>query len=149
MPLKSANRSGVICPASCSRSLRLAQQVVDQHLGMDLLLDVERRGMDDEIAPVLLVLAAPDELRVEVAVAALVGDADRVLLVLLQDRLVFGGGDVLPLGLVVLERLDGLLAVGCFLAIVTSSALAGCAVTDSIILLNSPSTLASKSASIW
>ena len=49
--------------------LRLPQQVVDQHLGVDLLLDVERRRVDDEIAPVLLVLAAPDELRVEVAVA--------------------------------------------------------------------------------
>ena len=36
---------------------------------MDLLLDVERRRMDDEVAPVLLVLAAPDELRIEVAVA--------------------------------------------------------------------------------
>jgi hypothetical protein len=47
---------------------------------VDLLLDVERRRVDDEIAPVLLVLAAPDELRVEVAVAALVGDADGVLL---------------------------------------------------------------------
>ena len=29
--------------------------------------------MDDEVGPVLLVLAAPDELRIEIAVAALVG----------------------------------------------------------------------------
>ena len=65
--------------------------------------------MDDEVAPVLLVLAAPDELRVEVAVAPLVGDADRTLLrPCRQDRLVLGGRDVLPLGLVVRERLDGL-----------------------------------------
>ena len=36
--------------------------------------------MDDEIGPVLLILAAPDELRIEVAVAALVGHADGALL---------------------------------------------------------------------
>jgi hypothetical protein len=52
---------------------RLAQQVVDEGLGKDLLLDVKRRGLDDEVAPVLLVLPAPDALGVEVAVAALVG----------------------------------------------------------------------------
>lgn len=47
-----------------------AQQVVDEGLGMDLLLDVEWRGVDDEVAPVLLVLTAPDKLRVEVGVCA-------------------------------------------------------------------------------
>jgi hypothetical protein len=47
-----------------------AQEVVDEGLGVDLLLDVEGRGLDDEVAPVLLVLAAPDELGVEVAVGA-------------------------------------------------------------------------------
>ena len=66
-------------------------QVVDQRLGVNLLLDVEGRGVDDEIGPVLLVLAAPDELRVEVTVtlplfilqsrdAALAGHAHRRLL---------------------------------------------------------------------
>src|SRR6266508_3899468 len=63
---------------------RIAQQVIDQHLRMDLLLNVERWSVNDEVAPVLLVLAAPDELRIEVAVAPLVGDADGVLLGLLQ-----------------------------------------------------------------
>ena len=33
-------------------------------LRVDLLLDVERRRVDDEVRPVLLVLAAPDELRI-------------------------------------------------------------------------------------
>ena len=108
MPLKSAKRSGVELPGLVLALPRLPQQVVDQHLGMDLFLDVERRRVDDEVAPVLLVLAAPDELRVEVAVAALVGHADRALLLLLQHRLVFGGRDVLARRLVVLERLDGL-----------------------------------------
>ena len=126
MPLKSANRSGgesarrrVRAPCVC------AEQVVDQHLGVDLFLDVERRGVDDEVAPVLLILAAPDELRVEVAVAALVGHAHRALLVLLHDGLIFGRGDVLPLGLVVLEGLDGLGTWLGFLAIVILPASVG------------------------
>ena len=69
MPLKSAKRS-ICAPGSCvPRLFRLPQQVVDQHLRVDLLLDVERRRVNDEIAPVLLILAAPDELRVEVGVA--------------------------------------------------------------------------------
>ena len=63
MPLKSANRSG----ASRLRFAllgRAALQIVDDRLRVNLLLDVERRHIDDEIGPVLLVLAAPDELRV-------------------------------------------------------------------------------------
>jgi hypothetical protein len=47
------------------------EQIVDQDLGVDLLLNVDGRGADDEVGPVLLVFAAPDELRVEIAVAAL------------------------------------------------------------------------------
>jgi hypothetical protein len=73
---------------------------------VDLLLDVEGRGLDDEVAPVLLVLAAPDELGVEVAIAALVGDAQRLLGLLLDDRLVLGGRDVPALGLGVAVGLD-------------------------------------------
>ena len=64
--------------------------------GMDLLLDVERRRVHDQVGPVLLVLAAPDELRVEVAVAPLVGHADRVLLVLPHHGLKLGSGNILP-----------------------------------------------------
>ena len=147
MPLKSANRSAVSLPGFVLALARLAQQVVDQHLGVDLLLDVERRGVDDEIAPVLLILAAPDELRIEVAVAALIGHADRALLILLQHGLIFGRRDVLPLRLVVLERFDGL-GGGLFFGHRYCPYAAVCTVTDSIILLNSPSTLALKSASI-
>jgi hypothetical protein len=49
--------------------LGLAQQVVDERLGVDFFLDVKRRGVDDEVAPVLLILATPDELGVEIAVS--------------------------------------------------------------------------------
>jgi hypothetical protein len=57
-------------------SLGWPQQVINQHLGVDLFLDVERRGVHDQVGPVLLILAAPDQLRVQVAVAALIGHAD-------------------------------------------------------------------------
>ena len=70
--------------------------------------------MDDEIAPVLLILAAPDELRVEVGIARIPQGAWNGL-VLTDDRLVLGGGDVFPLGLVVFEGLDGFGGGGFFL----------------------------------
>ena len=89
---------------------RVAQQVVDEHLRMDFFLDVKRRGVDDEVAPVLLVFSAPDELRVEVAIAARSARASG-LLFLLQDGLVFRRRDVLPLRFVVHQRLDGFLAL--------------------------------------
>ena len=107
MPLKSAKRSGVSCPASCWLSLRSAQQIVDQRLGVDLLLDVERRRVDDEVAPVLLILPAPDELGIEVGVAR-VAESFRFPLLFLHHRLVFGRGDIFSFGLVVAKRLDGL-----------------------------------------
>ena len=83
-----------------------APQVVDEDLGVDLLLDVEGRRLHDEVGPVLIVLAAPDELRIEVAVAALVGDPDRALLGPAHHRPVLGGRDVLPRRLAVGEALD-------------------------------------------
>src|SRR5690606_6240554 len=46
------------------RLLRAAHEIVDDRLGVDLLLNVERRRVDDEVGPILLVLAAPDELRI-------------------------------------------------------------------------------------
>ena len=60
----------VLCAAGL---LALPHQVVDEDFGVDALLDVERRCVDDEVGPVLLVLAAPDQLRVQIAVAAFVG----------------------------------------------------------------------------
>ena len=84
----------------------MPQQVVDQDLGVDFFLDVEWRGVDDEVAPVLLVLTTPDELRVEVGVARILHPARRFLL-FLKHGLMFGGGDILPLGVVVLEGFDG------------------------------------------
>ena len=122
MPLKSAKEvrlgTGLLRPGL----LRLPDQVVDQDLGLHLLLDVEGRGMDDEVRPVLLVLAAPDELGVEVPVAAglfvgkpggasFIGDPDRGLLLLAHDGVEFGRGDVLAPGLLVGDRFYGLLAV--------------------------------------
>ncbi|WP_295583295.1 hypothetical protein [uncultured Lamprocystis sp.] len=92
----------------------LAQQVVNQNLGVNLLLNVEGWRVDDEIAPILLILAAPDELWIEVAVALLlflikpdraasIGHRHRILLILLHHRLIFGRRDVPAGGFVVGE----------------------------------------------
>ena len=87
--------------------LRLAEEVVHEGLGVDFFLNVEGRGVDDEVAPVLLVLAAPDELGVEVGIAW-VADLAWFFLLLVEDGLVLGGGDVFPLLVEVGEGLDGL-----------------------------------------
>jgi hypothetical protein len=55
--------------------LRVAQEVVDQRLGMHLLLDVERRRVHHEVAPILLVLPAPHQLGIQVPVPPLVRNA--------------------------------------------------------------------------
>ena len=85
----------------------LLAQVIDEHLGVDLLLDVERRRRHHQVGPVLQVLAPPDQLRVEVAVAALVGHLDRVQLAFRHHRLMLGRGDVSAGGLLVDEGGDG------------------------------------------
>ena len=92
------------------RLLALPHQVVDQYLGMHALLDVEGRRVDDEVGPVLLVLAAPDQLRVQVAVAPGVGELDGTLLRVLHQRLVLGAGQVLAAGVLVPERIHRLLS---------------------------------------
>ena len=87
-------------------ALRLAQQVVDQGLGVDLLLDEQRRGLDDQIGRVLFVLAAPDQLRVEVAVAPLEGDADRRPVLVGHEGLRLGRRRVAPLRRAMRQRGD-------------------------------------------
>ena len=86
----------------------LPAQVVDEHLRVDLLLDEQRRRLHDEVGPVLRVLAAPDELGIEVAVAALVSDLDGALLGALHHGPELGRGDVLARRVLVPERLDSL-----------------------------------------
>ena len=76
---------GVVAPAR-----RFPQQVIDQSLGVNLLLGVEGRGLNDQVGFVLLVLAAPDQLWVEVAVAALVDEADRSLVLVRHQWLTLG-----------------------------------------------------------
>ena len=90
------------------RILGLPEQVGDQRLRVHLLLDEERRYLHHEVRPVLLVLAAPDELRVEIAVAAFVGDLDRPPVAFGHHGFVLGGGDVLARCLPVGEVLHAL-----------------------------------------
>ena len=86
---------------------RLPKEIVDQHLRMNLFLNIERRGVDNEIAPVLLILPTPDELGVEISVPWILRPAVAGI-VWPEHGLMLGGGDVLPLGLVVRDRFDGL-----------------------------------------
>ena len=72
---------------------------------MDLFLDVERRGVDDEVAPVLLILATPDELGIEIAVSG-VAEGFGGLLLLFDKGLLLDGGDVFPLSIGVVESGD-------------------------------------------
>ena len=84
---------------------RLAQ-VLDDRLGADLLLDVDGDRRHDEILAVLLVLALPDELRVQRRVAR-VAEHLRPGLGLLGERAQLGGGDVHPVISGMLDGLDG------------------------------------------
>ena len=84
-----------------------AFEVVDEGFGVDFFLDVDGRGVNEEVGAVLLVFAAPDELGVEVGIAGVAelpgGEVGGV-----HDGLVFGGGDVGSLGLGVGEGGDAL-----------------------------------------
>ena len=58
--------------------------------------------MHHQIRPILFVLAPPHKLRVEVAIAAFIGQPNRRLLVLAHHRFEFRGRDVFALGVIVL-----------------------------------------------
>ncbi len=86
---------------------RLPEQIVDQYLGMNFFLDIKRRRVDDEVAPILLIFPTPDELRIEVGVARIFYRLGLFLL-FLKNGLVLGRRDVFALGLVVCQRFDRL-----------------------------------------
>ena len=83
-----------------------AFQIVDDCLGMNLLLDVDRHGIDAKIRAILGILALPDELRVEVRVAG-IAQRDRSRLVLADQPLRLGRRNVLPRVRRMGQRLDG------------------------------------------
>ena len=85
--------------------LGTAQQVVDQRFWMDFFLNVKRRRIDHEVRPILLVLAAPYQLRVQIAIAAFVCDFYRGLMFLLHHGLKFRSRNIPALCLIVGERL--------------------------------------------
>ena len=58
---------------------------------MRLLLNEEAARLHHKVRPVLI-LAAPDELRIEIAVAAFAGDFDGTPISLRHHGLVLGGG---------------------------------------------------------
>ena len=77
----------------------LREEVVDERLGLDLLLDVDGDGEHGEVLPVLLVLAGPDELGIERGVAR-VANGPRGVLVLIDEIAQLLGRDVGTLVLV-------------------------------------------------
>ena len=98
--MKSAKRS------SCGvAGLLDAGQVVDDRLRVNLLLDVDGHDGDGQVFPVLLVLALPDELRIERRVARIEHGLGGLLL-LGHEVAQFLGGDVFALVLVA-DGLDG------------------------------------------
>ena len=86
----------------------LTHEVVHKRLGVHPLLDVQRRGVHHQVRRVLLILAAPDELRVKVAVASFVCYLDGAALLIPEQRLVLRARDVTPRGVVVSNRFHGL-----------------------------------------
>jgi hypothetical protein len=96
----------------------LLLQVVDQHLGVHFLLDVQRRRVHHQVGPVLRVLAAPHQLRVEVGIALRLLGVQRVgvgraaraahphqlLRLVGHQALVLGGGNVSALVVGVLQH---------------------------------------------
>src|SRR5260221_13697667 len=113
MPLKAANRSGVSRPVSCSRSFVARRRSSISAFGWTFSWMYNGGGVNDEIAPVLLILAAPDELRIQVSVPR-ISDLPRVLLLPFQDRLKLCRWNVPPLCLVMREGFDGLSGCGLF-----------------------------------
>ncbi|NYH97084.1 hypothetical protein [Novosphingobium marinum] len=83
-----------------------AFQILDQRLGMDLLLNVERRRLDHEVRPVRHILSPPHQLRIEIAIAPLVGDLDRPLGLGIDEGFQLRRGRVLAGRLVMGERFD-------------------------------------------
>ena len=75
-------------------ALALGQQVGDDRPRVNLLLDVDRRHIHVEVAGVLLVLALPDQLRVQRRVARVAHHLGRGLIVG-QEVAQFVGRDVL------------------------------------------------------
>src|SRR5690349_2871663 len=81
---------------------------------MHLLLDVDRRSLNDEVAPVLFVFPAPDELGIEIGVPRIPQRA-RSFVSSFKYRLMLCCWNVFPLVGAVLEGLHGLRALDCLL----------------------------------
>jgi hypothetical protein len=97
----------------------LTYQIIDQHLGVDFLLDVKWRHVDHQIGPVLLFLAAPNQLPIEIGVSR-VSYRHGLPLVVLLHRLIFDRRNVLPLIGIVRDCSTALTEPGFFLAMVIS-----------------------------
>jgi len=98
----------------CLGFFALAAQIIHQYLGMHFFLDIEGRRLHHQVRPVLYVLAAPDQLRVQIPVAPLIGNPQGCQFIIPHHGLKFGSGDILAACLIMG---DGVNAFGrfCFL----------------------------------
>ena len=95
----------------CGSLFRHPPQVVDQHLGVHLLLDVERGRLHHQVGPFQQVLAPPDQLRIQIAVPPFIGNLNRALVPFRNHRLIFDGRDVFARRLLMGQRFYPLLAL--------------------------------------
>ena len=94
----------------------LFEQVIDQRFGMHFFLNIERGGIHHEVGPVLLVFAAPDQLRIEIAIAAGIRDLDRTAIIMLDNGFHFRRRNIRPPGIRMLDRGDCLFCLRTFLS---------------------------------
>lgn len=83
----------------------MAQQIINERLGVNSFPNVERRRRNNEIGPIPLILTAPDQLRIKIGIAR-IAHLLGVLLVIVQHRLIFSSGNILALGVVVGKLLN-------------------------------------------
>src|SRR3984893_6246797 len=84
---------------------RLPPQILDQRLGVNFLLNIDRRRGNEQRLAILLILAAPDELRIEIGIARIAQNLHR-LVVVRHKALIFRSRDVDALRRVVTIALD-------------------------------------------
>ena len=86
------------------RAAGLPAQIIDQYLGMHLLLNEQGGSRNDKIGSIALILATPDELWIEIAIPTSIRSAERTAVGTIHDGLELSRRDVLARGGTVGQR---------------------------------------------
>ena len=111
-PVEICKKVELLHPSAGPSTLSLPLQIVDEHLGMDFFLDIQGRGMNHQIRPILPILAPPDQLGVKIRISSFffliqthaspgIGNLDRDLKLFFHYRLIFSRGNVFACGILV------------------------------------------------